>query len=131
RRRRNGRLESLVGGRLGLRDELLDGADALAGRVDRLDRETHVVQQRAQVGGPVVQALSGEEGLGIVDGAVDLEAGSKPVVGRRHHLRRVLQSEQVLTYGGGESDITHNVFPSWKCSMQLFLSSREACNGMC
>ena len=104
-------LQGLVGLGLCRFRQLGDVGDALIGSLHRLHNLAHVIEQGAQILGAVVEAGSGEEGVRIVERRVDLLAGRELVLHARHEIGSLLQGEQVLPYGGGQSNISHLCVP--------------------
>src|SRR5581483_10830980 len=91
-------LQHLVGDRLGAGDEALQRGDAGVGGLQHLHAVADRIEQVADVGGAVVEALGGEEVGGVVEGRVDLVAGGEVILGGREQRSGRLQREEVLAH---------------------------------
>jgi hypothetical protein len=88
-----------------------EGADAVVGRLERLDGGADAVQQVGDVGGARVEHRRREEVAGIVEGGVDLLAGGQAVLRAVAQVRGVHQRKQVATNAFRKDDIAHSDVP--------------------
>ena len=94
-----GRLQHLVGDRLGGIDQALQRGEAGVGGLQHLHAVTDAVEQVVDVAGAVVEALRGEVVGRVVERRVDLVAGGEVILGGRKQRSRRLQGEKILTNG--------------------------------
>src|SRR5690606_3369136 len=111
------------GGRLSAFDQLRDGADALVGGGDRLDRVGHRVEQAAEVGRAAVERIGGEEVRRVVERAIHLLAGGETILSLAQKLGRRLQVEQVGANGARKYYFGHDALLFWDIRCRSGVSS--------